>query len=98
MAAPLRSANPQLAKSMQFTHFGVLDTGGQSKTSTVTSLVVNCVAARELLILSAAAKRETRQCNRKITQLIIPIAKKEPELHKPTILRTTLVTHHKPRA
>ena len=76
---------------MQFTHFGVLDTGAQSKVSTVTSLVFNCVAACVIVILSAAATRETIQNNRKITQLIMPIAEKKPDLPKPKIVPPKLI-------
>jgi TonB family protein len=86
MAAPLRSANTAPASDIQFSHFGVLDTGRQSKTSTVTSLVANCVAACVIVILSAAATRQTIEHNKRITQLIIPITEKKPDIPKPKII------------
>jgi TonB family protein len=86
MAAPLQSANTAPASDLQFTHFGVLDTGKQSKASTVTALVVNCVAACVVVILSAAATRQTIEHNKRVTNLIMPIAEKKPDLPKPKII------------
>lgn len=86
MAAPLSSANTAPASDLQFTHFGVLDTGKQSKASTVTSLVVNCAAACVIVILSAAATRQTIEHNKRVTQLILPIAEKKPDIPKPKII------------
>lgn len=86
MAAPLRSANTAPANDIQFTHFGILDTGSQSKASTVTSLVVNCVAACVIVILSAAATRQTIEHNKHVTELVMPITEKKPDLPKPKIV------------
>jgi protein TonB len=85
MAAPLRSANPDLAKSMQFAHFGVLDAGTQSKASTVTSIIANCVIAAVVIIISAAA-RQTIEINKQVTQLVVPIEQKKLEPPKPKII------------
>lgn len=86
MAAPLRSANSAQAMDVQFTHFGVLDAGRQSKASTVTSLLVNCVAACVIVVISAAATRQTIEHNKHITELIVPITEKKPDIPKPKII------------
>ena len=86
MAAPLRSENSVPANDIRFTHFGILDTGKQSRTSTVTSLVVNCVAACVIVVISAAATRQTIEHNKHITQLVMPITEKKPDLPKPKII------------
>jgi len=84
MAAPLRSANPELAKSMQFSHFGVLDTGSQSKASTATSILLNIAIACVVIIIGAAA-RKTIATNTQLTHLeLVPIKKEEPP--KPKII------------
>jgi len=54
MLKPLHSANTQ-AQDIQFTHFGVLELKGQSKSSLFTSIAFNLVVVAILLILSAAA-------------------------------------------
>jgi protein TonB len=86
MAAPLRSANTAPASDIQFTHFGILDTGKQSKASTVTSFVFNCVAACVVIVISAAATRQTIEHNKRITQLVMPITEKKPDIPKPKII------------
>lgn len=86
MAAPLRSANPGPAQSMQFSHFGVLDAGSQSKASAVSSLVINLLAAFVVIVISAAATKQTIESNKHLTQLIIPLDKKPPEPIKPKIV------------
>jgi periplasmic protein TonB len=86
MAAPLRSVDSAPVKDIQFTHFGVLDTGRQSTTSTVTSLILNCVAACVVIVISAAATRTTIEHNKKLTELIIPITEKKPDIPKPKVI------------
>ncbi len=86
MVAPLRSANPGPAKDLQFKHFGVLDTGGQSKASTVTSLVVNLAIAFVLIVISAAAAKQTIARNKLLTHLVSPIEEKKPEPIKPKVI------------
>jgi TonB family protein len=85
MAAPLRSENPGQAKSMQFAHFGVLDTGGQSKASTITSLVINFVIAFVIIVIGAATK-QTIEDNKKLTVLTVPVIEKKVEPVKPKII------------
>ena len=86
MAAPLRSANPGQPKSMQFAHFGVLDTGGQNKASTVTSIVLNLVVAFVVIVISLATAKRTIENNRLLTNLVAPVAEKKPEPVKPKII------------
>ncbi len=60
MAKPLRSSDPR-PQDLQFTHFGVLDAGAQSKGSLATSVGVNVVLLIIAVILGAAAKKITEQ-------------------------------------
>src|SRR5258708_2031459 len=85
MAPPLRSANPELAKSVQFAHFGVLDAGTQSKASTISSIGINVVIALVVIIISAAA-RQTIQTKERLTQITEPIPIKKEEPPKPKII------------
>jgi TonB family protein len=86
MAAPLRSANPGEQKSVQFAHFGVLDTGAQSKASTVTSLMVNILVAFVVIVISMATAKRTIERNKLLTNLVVPITEKKPEPVKPKIV------------
>ena len=84
MAPPLRSANPGKPQSMQFAHFGVLDTGGQSKASTVTSLMVNLLIAFVIIVIGAA-NRKMIDANHRLTELIMPVEKKAEPV-KPKVI------------
>ena len=84
MAAPLRSANPGPQKSMQFAHFGVLDTGTQSKASTVTSVVLNLTIAFVVIVISLAHKQIIDN-TRRLTELTEPVVPKKVEPVKPKI-------------
>ncbi|WP_263368346.1 energy transducer TonB [Edaphobacter bradus] len=92
MAKPLRSDDPA-PPSMQFTHFGVLNDGNQSKGSLFTSVTVNIVIAVVVCILGAAAKKTMDKRN-KLTSLVepIPIKKVEPEPVRPKIIPKPLPT------
>ncbi len=85
MAPPLRSTNPELAKSVQFSHFGVLDAGSQSKASTATALLINIAIAFVVVVIGAAAKH-TLAPNARLTQLIEPIPIKKEEPPKPKVV------------
>jgi TonB family protein len=85
MAAPLRSANLEPARSVQFSHFGVLDTGSQSKASTATALLINLALAFVVIVIGAAAKH-TLAPNARLTQLIEPIPIKKEEPPKPKVI------------
>ncbi len=92
MAKPLRSEDPA-PKNMQFSHFGVLNDGNQSKGSLFTSITVNIVIAIVVCILGAAAKK-TMDKRIRLTQLEepIPIKKPEPEPIRPKIIPKPLPT------
>jgi TonB family protein len=60
---------------MQFAHFGVLDTGGQSKASTFTSLMVNLLIAFVIIVIGAA-NRKMIDANHRLTELVMPVEKK----------------------
>jgi TonB family protein len=86
MAAPLRSANPEQQKSMQFAHFGVLDAGSQSKASTLSSLILNVLIAFVVIVISMATAKRTIERERMITTLVAPIPEKKVEPIKPKII------------
>ena len=77
MAKPLRSENPQ-PQDIQFKHFGVLNTGGQSKTSLFTSITVNVLLALIIVVIGLAAKKVVID-NRTKEAVFVPIKEKPPE-------------------
>jgi protein TonB len=85
MAAPLRSDNPGQQQNMQFAHFGVLNAGSQSKSSAITSMVLNLSVLFVLFVISAATRR-TMQNNKELTELVAPIPVKKIEPIKPKIV------------
>jgi periplasmic protein TonB len=84
MAKPLRTEDPA-PPNMQFTHFGVLNDGSQSKASLFTSVTLNIVIAIVVCIIGAAAKK-TIDKRQKLTELIEPIPIKKVEPIKPKIV------------
>ena len=54
MAKPLRSDNPA-PQNIQFTHFGVLNDGKQSKGAFTTAIVINMTIARAAVIVIGSA-------------------------------------------
>jgi TonB family protein len=84
MAKPLRSEDPA-PRNMQFTHFGVLNDGSQSKTSLFTSITLNIIIALCVIIIGAAAKHTMQ--SKKLTSISLePVKKVEPEPIKPKIV------------
>jgi periplasmic protein TonB len=77
MAKPLRSEE-SAPQNMQFTHFGVLNDGSQSKSSLITSITFNILFALVVIIIGAAAKK-TMDTPHQVTQLTIPIPIKKVE-------------------
>jgi periplasmic protein TonB len=84
MAKPLRTDDPA-PPSMQFSHFGVLYDGQQSKASLFTSITLNIVIAIVVCILGAAAKK-TMDNRHKLTEISIQPLPKEVEPIKPKII------------
>jgi protein TonB len=80
---PLRSEikNPP---DRQFAHFGVLDTGGQSKSAFVGSLVFNVILVLIAIIIGASVKHTIDKKKEEIT-LVVPLKDKPPEPPKPKI-------------
>ncbi len=70
MAKPLRSDDPN-PQDRQFTHFGVLNNGAQSKSSFVTSITINVLLAICAILIGAAAKK-TIDTHQKVTELTAP--------------------------
>jgi protein TonB len=74
---PLRSDDPK-PQNMQFSHFGVLNDGSQSKGSLFTSVALNILIAVCAVIIGAAAKK-TIDNRHKLTHLDEPIPMKKPD-------------------
>jgi protein TonB len=91
MAKPLRSEDPS-PQNMQFTHFGVLNDGSQSKSSLFTSISVNLLIALVILLVSAAAKKTIDYNRQRVTELVEPIPIKKPEPIRPRIIPKPLPT------
>jgi protein TonB len=85
MAAPLRSENPGQQKSLQFAHFGVLDPGAQSRTSTTISVVLNIAVLFVVLVLTYAGQRAIEK-KKMLTELVAPVVVKKVEPVKPKIV------------
>jgi TonB family protein len=81
MAQPLRSEDDVQPQNIQFSHFGVLQSGNQSKSSVATAVIANVILLIIAIIIGAAAK-VTMQKNKQDATLIVPIAK-APEPPKP---------------
>ena len=89
MPKPLRSSEPGQPKDIQFAHFGVLDSGQQSKGSLLTAVVVNVLLALIAIILGAAVHRVVKQ--REQVALVVPLAEKPPEPIKPKVIPPKIV-------
>ena len=84
MAKPLRSQEVGPPKDVQFAHFGVLNDGTQSKTSTVTSVVINVLLAFVIAVVGAASKKAIDK-REKLTELTMPVEIKPMEPPKPKL-------------
>jgi periplasmic protein TonB len=84
MAMPLHSANRE-RQNLQFTHFGVLDIGGNNKGSLFTSIGINVLLAVIALIVSAAAVKISQDNKLKEVTYVVPVAK-PPEPPKPRLI------------
>lgn len=85
MAKPLQSEGREQPKSVPVPHFGLLDAGTQSKTSTATAIVINVLAVFVAVVIGAATTRTIQQ-NTMLTRLIEPIAPKKVVPIKPKIV------------
>src|SRR5882757_10631848 len=74
---PLISDDPK-PESVQFSHFGVLNDGNQSKSSLFTSIALNVLLAFCAVVIGAAAKK-TIDNRHKLTSLTEPIPIKKAE-------------------
>jgi len=84
MAKPLRS-DDLTPPSTQFSHFGVLHAGQQSKGSLYTSITVNVILAIIVCIVGAAAKK-TIEDTHKLTELSLALPPKPIEPIKPKVI------------
>jgi hypothetical protein len=82
MAMPLRSEELSQPKDVQFAHFGVLDSGSQSKPSIFVSVVLNVVILFIAIVISAAAKKSLDN-RHLLTELTEPVVAKKVEPIKP---------------
>lgn len=77
MVKPLRSDNPA-PQNIQFTHFGILNDGSQSRSSLISSIVINVLIAVVIIIIGAVV-RKTITPPQKVTTLVEPLPIKKPE-------------------
>lgn len=89
MPKPLRSELDQ-SQDRQFTHFGVLDTGGQGKGSLFTSISVNVLLALIIVIIGAATKKTIDNRQAELT-LIVPLKEKPIEPIKPKVIPPKII-------
>jgi len=84
MPKPLRSEvrNPP---NRQFTHFGVLDTGGQNKSAFFGSMLFNIVLMLFAIIIGASVKKQIEKRKADIA-MIVPLKEKPPEPIKPKVI------------
>ncbi|ADW69772.1 energy transducer TonB [Granulicella tundricola] len=81
MSTPLRSetvTQPQ-PQEQQFKHFGVMNTGGQSKSSLFTSVTLNIVLAIVAIIIGAAAKKTIALRAKENLTYVAPVPVPEPK-------------------
>jgi len=90
MPKPLRSESDQ-SRDLQFKHFGVLDSGAQSKTSLFTSITVNVILALVILIIGAATRKTIIDNRVREATLVLPIKEKPPEPIKPKVIPPKIV-------
>jgi TonB family protein len=76
MPKPLRSEDPR-PRDISFTHFGVLNTGAQSKSSLFTSITINVLLGLICLIIGAATKKVVDNRNKEISY-VVPLPEKPP--------------------
>ncbi len=85
MPKPLRSEEALPPVSRQFSHFGVLNDGKQSRASLITSITVNVLLALIVIVIGAAAKKSMDH-REKLTSLVEPVPIPKIEPIKPKIL------------
>jgi protein TonB len=83
MVKPLRSDNP-VPQNIQFTHFGILNDGTQSRGSLFGSIVINILIAIVVIIIGAAVRNTIVPPQQKVITLIEPLPLKPPPPLPPT--------------
>jgi TonB family protein len=84
MAKALRTDDPT-PPNMQFSHFGILHDGQQSKGSLFTSVTINVILAIIICIVGAAAKKTIEETH-KLTEITLAPPPKPIEPIKPKVL------------
>jgi len=82
---PLRSADPN-PRSVQFSHFGVLNDGSSSKGAFFTSTVFNIVVLLLALIIGNAVKNEIKERKDKLTSITLVTKEEPPKPPPPKII------------
>lgn len=82
MAKPLRSDNPN-PQSIQFTHFGVLNDGKQSKAAFTSALAINLLLAALVILISSAVRTVVNIDNKPKDLAYIQPIKEPPPPPKP---------------
>jgi protein TonB len=86
MPNPLRSETTSQPQDIQFKHFGVLDSGAQSKSSLFTSVTLNIVLAIVAIIIGAAAKKTMQLRQKENLTYVAPVPVPEPKPIIPKII------------
>lgn len=89
MPKPLRSEDPT-PRDMQFAHFGVMDTGSQSKGTLFFSITLNVVLALIAIIIGASVKHVVDNRDKNVT-LVVPLKDKPPEPIKPKVIPPKII-------
>ena len=85
MPKPLRSESVIQPKDLQFKHFGVMNSGEQSKASLFTSVTVNIVLVVLAIIVGAAAKKTIDNRAKENLTFVTPVKPLPPEPPKPKV-------------
>src|SRR5476649_2747848 len=82
---PLRSADPN-PRSVQFSHFGVLNDGGSSKGAFLTSTVFNVVVLLLAVLVGNAVRNEIKERKDKLTTITLAPKEEPPKPPPPKII------------
>ena len=82
---PLRSDDPR-PRSVQFSHFGVLNDGGNSKSAFFTSTIFNVVVLLLAIVVGNAVRNEIKDRKDKLTTITLAPKEEAPKPPPPKII------------
>jgi protein TonB len=89
MVKPLRSDDPA-PQNIQFSHFGILNDGSQSRASLFSSIIINVIIAIVVIIIGAAVKNTIAPPAKKVITLVEPTPPPKPLPPPPKIVTRPL--------